>query len=123
MHNISACCVLIALLLSLIVLNSILGMNLFGCKFCTTLKSGRRKCGRKNFDSLLWAIITVFQVLALWDRLLLERTMLDSLVCPPSSCHPGCQKVVNVLSHSVVSTQCLHPSSCFLFLFYFFFHA
>ena len=41
---------------------SILGMNLFGCKFCQTLPNGRRKCGRKNFDSLLWAIITVFQV-------------------------------------------------------------
>ena len=43
--------------------SSILGMNLFGCKFCRILSSGRRKCDRKNFDSLLWAIVTVFQVL------------------------------------------------------------
>ena len=43
--------------------SSILGMNLFGCKFCRIQSSGRRKCDRKNFDSLLWAIVTVFQVL------------------------------------------------------------
>lgn len=43
---------------------SILGMNLFGCKFCKTGPDGSRYCNRKNFDSLLWAIITVFQVLA-----------------------------------------------------------
>lgn len=39
-------------------------MNLFGCKFCKTGPDGSRYCNRKNFDSLLWAIITVFQVLA-----------------------------------------------------------
>lgn len=40
---------------------SILGMNLFGCKFCH-MDNGKQKCDRKNFDSLLWALITVFQV-------------------------------------------------------------
>ena len=45
-------------------LNSILGMNLFGCKFCESNKvTGRKQCWRKNFDSLLWATITVFQVM------------------------------------------------------------
>ena len=49
---------------------SILGMNLFGCKFrqddATII--GLQPVGphrvrhRKNFDNLLWAIITVFQV-------------------------------------------------------------
>lgn len=40
---------------------SILGMNLFGCKFCD--KDGdETDCDRKNFDSLLWALVTVFQV-------------------------------------------------------------
>lgn len=40
---------------------SILGMNLFGCKFCE--KVGEDViCDRKNFDSLLWALVTVFQV-------------------------------------------------------------
>ena len=38
---------------------SILGMNLFGCKFCDP-ETGN--CERKNFDSLLWATVTVFQV-------------------------------------------------------------
>ena len=42
-------------------------MNLFGCKFCDkTLKGEKGEeqvCDRKNFDSLLWAIVTVFQVI------------------------------------------------------------
>ena len=34
-------------------------MNLFGCKFCDP---DTGVCDRKNFDSLLWATVTVFQV-------------------------------------------------------------
>ena len=41
---------------------SILGMNLFGCRFCKKDSTGKTNCDRKNFDSLLWACITVFQV-------------------------------------------------------------
>ena len=41
---------------------SILGMNIFGCKFCTESEGKPKSCDRKNFDSLLWASITVFQV-------------------------------------------------------------
>jgi len=37
-------------------------MHLFGCKFCDPALVGTKACGRKNFDNLLWAIITVFQV-------------------------------------------------------------
>lgn len=41
-------------------------MNLFGCKFCEKTLDERqnlvRVCDRKNFDSLLWATFTVFQV-------------------------------------------------------------
>lgn len=40
-------------------------MNLFGCKFCEKSEDSNRDCDRKNFDSLLWAIVTVFQVLLL----------------------------------------------------------
>lgn len=40
---------------------SILGMNLFGCKFCEEIND-EWQCDRKNFDSLLWALVTVFQV-------------------------------------------------------------
>ena len=43
---------------------SILGMNLFGCKFCRKTSDQSTTCDRKNFDSLLWAIVTVFQVYA-----------------------------------------------------------
>lgn len=43
---------------------SILGMHLFGCKFSLKLENGDTIPDRKNFDSLLWAIVTVFQVTA-----------------------------------------------------------
>lgn len=48
-------------------LSSILGMNLFGCKFCKQNEDNSTSCDRKNFDSLLWASITVFQVLPLYE--------------------------------------------------------
>ncbi|KAG8231029.1 hypothetical protein J437_LFUL010807 [Ladona fulva] len=54
--------VFFALLILFIFIFSILGMNLFGCKFCTKTDDGSVACDRKNFDSLLWAIVTVFQV-------------------------------------------------------------
>ena len=43
-------------------LPSILGMHRFGCKFSLTTDTGDTVPDRKNFDSLLWAIVTVFQV-------------------------------------------------------------
>ena len=68
-----------SLLLLFIFIFSILGMNLFGCKFCIKLEDGSRLCERKNFDSLLWACITVFQVLTQedWNEVLyngMDRT-------------------------------------------------
>ncbi|GAA6071905.1 voltage-dependent T-type calcium channel subunit alpha-1H [Tachysurus ichikawai] len=36
-------------------------MHLFGCKFTLRLENGDTISDRKNFDSLLWAIVTVFQ--------------------------------------------------------------
>lgn len=43
---------------------SILGMHIFGCKFSLKTEAGDTVPDRKNFDSLLWAIVTVFQVAA-----------------------------------------------------------
>ena len=40
---------------------SLIGMHLFACKFCD--KAGGddyTDCDRKNFDTLLWALVTVF---------------------------------------------------------------
>ena len=51
--------VFFGLLMLFIFIFSILGMNLFGCKFCDP---ETKICDRKNFDSLLWATVTVFQV-------------------------------------------------------------
>ena len=68
-----------SLLCLFIFIFSILGMNLFGCKFCSQASDGTKLCERKNFDSLLWAIITVFQVLTQedWNEVLyngMDRT-------------------------------------------------
>lgn len=39
-------------------------MNLFGCKFCDNQNTDEDvECDRKNFDTLLWALVTVFQVM------------------------------------------------------------
>ncbi|XP_015590684.1 voltage-dependent T-type calcium channel subunit alpha-1G isoform X2 [Cephus cinctus] len=60
--------VFFALLILFIFIFSILGMHLFGCKFRETMKgSSDVECDRKNFDSLLWAIVTVFQILTQED--------------------------------------------------------
>ncbi|KAH7711781.1 Protein CCA-1 a [Aphelenchoides avenae] len=63
--------VFFGLLVLFIFIFSILGMNLFGCKFCKVeehpFSSGVKRCERKNFDSLLWALITVFQILTQED--------------------------------------------------------
>ncbi|XP_065341308.1 voltage-dependent T-type calcium channel subunit alpha-1G-like isoform X4 [Cloeon dipterum] len=59
--------VFFALLILFIFIFSILGMNLFGCKFCNKADDGSVSCDRKNFDSLLWAIVTVFQILTQED--------------------------------------------------------
>jgi hypothetical protein len=37
-------------------------MHLFGCKFFIIKADGSKIFERKNFDSFLWATITVFQV-------------------------------------------------------------
>merc|ERR550519_1046713 len=68
--------VFFGLLALFIFIFSILGMNLFGCKFVDP-ETGISD--RKNFDSLLWATVTVFQVLTQedWNIVLfagMERT-------------------------------------------------
>ena len=50
------------IILCLFVCCSILGMHLFGCKFGLRQDTGDTLPDRKNFDSLLWATVTVFQV-------------------------------------------------------------
>ncbi|XP_063608556.1 voltage-dependent T-type calcium channel subunit alpha-1G-like, partial [Penaeus indicus] len=59
--------VFFSLLILFIFIFSILGMNLFGCKFCKKGSDNSTTCDRKNFDSLLWASITVFQILTQED--------------------------------------------------------
>ncbi|KAM3865195.1 voltage-dependent T-type calcium channel subunit alpha-1H-like [Diretmus argenteus] len=55
------------LLMLFIFIFSILGMHLFGCKFGLQQDSGDTLPDRKNFDSLLWATVTVFQILTQED--------------------------------------------------------
>ncbi|MGH0191577.1 UNVERIFIED_CONTAM: hypothetical protein FKN15_066384 [Acipenser sinensis] len=59
MDNVATFCMLLMLFIFIF---SILGMHIFGCKFSLKTDSGDTVPDRKNFDSLLWAIVTVFQV-------------------------------------------------------------
>ncbi|KAM7412341.1 hypothetical protein PAMA_022023 [Pampus argenteus] len=47
----------------IIIIISLLGMYLFGCKFSFKTVDGDTIIDRKNFDSLLWSMVTVFQIL------------------------------------------------------------
>uniref|UniRef100_A0A8C7EU31 Calcium voltage-gated channel subunit alpha1 H n=1 Tax=Neovison vison TaxID=452646 RepID=A0A8C7EU31_NEOVI len=62
--NVATFCMLLTLFIFIF---SILGMHLFGCKFSLTTDTGDTVPDRKNFDSLLWAIVTVFQILTQED--------------------------------------------------------
>uniref|UniRef100_A0A8C8RQM1 Calcium voltage-gated channel subunit alpha1 H n=1 Tax=Pelusios castaneus TaxID=367368 RepID=A0A8C8RQM1_9SAUR len=64
MDNVATFCMLLMLFIFIF---SILGMHLFGCKFCLKTDTGDTVPDRKNFDSLLWAIVTVFQILTQED--------------------------------------------------------
>uniref|UniRef100_A0A665W2X2 Voltage-dependent T-type calcium channel subunit alpha-1H n=1 Tax=Echeneis naucrates TaxID=173247 RepID=A0A665W2X2_ECHNA len=64
MDNVATFCMLLMLFIFTF---SILGMHLFGCKFSLQMENGDTIPDRKNFDSLLWAIVTVFQILTQED--------------------------------------------------------
>ncbi|XP_075999196.1 voltage-dependent T-type calcium channel subunit alpha-1H-like [Genypterus blacodes] len=64
MDNVATFCMLLMLFIFTF---SILGMHLFGCKFSLSTENGDTIPDRKNFDSLLWAIVTVFQILTQED--------------------------------------------------------
>ncbi|KAI3360033.1 hypothetical protein L3Q82_014365, partial [Scortum barcoo] len=64
MDNVATFCMLLMLFIFTF---SILGMHLFGCKFSLRTENGDTIPDRKNFDSLLWAIVTVFQILTQED--------------------------------------------------------
>ncbi|XP_076865263.1 voltage-dependent T-type calcium channel subunit alpha-1H isoform X2 [Brachyhypopomus gauderio] len=64
MDNVATFCMLLMLFIFTF---SILGMHLFGCKFSLKTENGDTIPDRKNFDSLLWAIVTVFQILTQED--------------------------------------------------------
>ncbi|KAM9785292.1 voltage-dependent T-type calcium channel subunit alpha-1H isoform 1-T2 [Syngnathus typhle] len=64
MDNVATFCMLLMLFIFTF---SILGMHLFGCKFSLQTDDGDTIPDRKNFDTLLWAIVTVFQILTQED--------------------------------------------------------
>ncbi|XP_060945759.1 voltage-dependent T-type calcium channel subunit alpha-1H [Limanda limanda] len=64
MDNVATFCMLLMLFIFTF---SILGMHLFGCKFSHKTEDDDTIPDRKNFDSLLWAIVTVFQILTQED--------------------------------------------------------
>ncbi|CAG4983343.1 unnamed protein product [Colias eurytheme] len=80
--------VFFSLLVLFIFIFSILGMNLFGCKFCKKDEDGDLDCDRKNFDTLLWAFVTVFQFCKFVEDNGTER----DCTCPEIiSHHPKCE--------------------------------
>ncbi|XP_034425651.1 voltage-dependent T-type calcium channel subunit alpha-1G isoform X6 [Hippoglossus hippoglossus] len=68
MDNVATFCMLLMLFIFIF---SILGMHLFGCRFGSENDEDTLP-DRKNFDSLLWAIVTVFQILTQedWNKVL-----------------------------------------------------
>ncbi|KAJ8283607.1 hypothetical protein COCON_G00024570 [Conger conger] len=64
MDNVATFCMLLMLFIFIF---SILGMHIFGCKFSLKTDTGDTVPDRKNFDSLLWAMVTVFQILTQED--------------------------------------------------------
>uniref|UniRef100_A0AAV2KN55 Ion transport domain-containing protein n=1 Tax=Knipowitschia caucasica TaxID=637954 RepID=A0AAV2KN55_KNICA len=70
------------ILLGLFAPGSILGMHIFGCKFSLKTEAGDTVPDRKNFDSLLWAIVTVFQILTQEDwNMVLYNGMASTSPC------------------------------------------
>uniref|UniRef100_A0A8L0DW31 Voltage-dependent T-type calcium channel subunit alpha n=1 Tax=Oncorhynchus mykiss TaxID=8022 RepID=A0A8L0DW31_ONCMY len=92
MDNVATFCMLLMLFIFIF---SILGMHLFGCKFGSE-RDGDTLPDRKNFDSLLWAIVTVFQILTQedWNKVLYNVH---------KTTHTGTYRAGNELAHSSTS--------------------
>ena len=85
----------LALLLLFIFTSSILGMHLFGGKYQFPDEDGQLVASRANFDTLFWALVTVFQV----SR---QRKTLQAcykLAIFPASCNmsTSSNKLVNIM--------------------------
>ncbi|XP_071375967.1 voltage-dependent T-type calcium channel subunit alpha-1I [Centroberyx affinis] len=79
MDNVATFCMLLMLFIFIF---SILGMHIFGCKFSLKTEAGDTVPDRKNFDSLLWAIVTVFQILTQEDwNMVLYNGMASTTPC------------------------------------------
>ncbi|XP_061741382.1 voltage-dependent T-type calcium channel subunit alpha-1I isoform X1 [Nerophis ophidion] len=79
MDNVATFCMLLMLFIFIF---SILGMHIFGCKFSLKTEAGDTVPDRKNFDSLLWAIVTVFQILTQEDwNMVLYNGMASTSPC------------------------------------------
>ncbi|KAM9843980.1 voltage-dependent T-type calcium channel subunit alpha-1I-like [Aulostomus maculatus] len=79
MDNVATFCMLLMLFIFIF---SILGMHIFGCKFSLKNNAGDTVPDRKNFDSLLWAIVTVFQILTQEDwNMVLYNGMASTSPC------------------------------------------
>ncbi|TMS15577.1 Voltage-dependent T-type calcium channel subunit alpha-1I [Larimichthys crocea] len=79
MDNVATFCMLLMLFIFIF---SILGMHIFGCKFSLKTDAGDTVPDRKNFDSLLWAIVTVFQILTQEDwNMVLYNGMASTTPC------------------------------------------
>lgn len=96
---------------------SILGMHIFGCKFSLKTEAGDTVPDRKNFDSLLWAIVTVFQVQMLYLNHNFSLNRCDpECVCLsylyPYVCVCATDSDSGGLEHGAVQRHGLHIALC-----------
>ena len=92
-------------------------MNLFGCKFCKNIKVKhdnylQTECSRKNFDSLLWATLTVFQV----NKHILSLSS-KSQTPPLLSMGLPCDVVLHIY-RGILHTTTLHRDTMFMLYHY-----
>uniref|UniRef100_A0A8C1Z1B7 Calcium voltage-gated channel subunit alpha1 I n=1 Tax=Cyprinus carpio TaxID=7962 RepID=A0A8C1Z1B7_CYPCA len=93
MDNVATFCMLLMLFIFIF---SILGMHIFGCKFSLKTDTGDTVPDRKNFDSLLWAIVTVFQVQRERDGCMCVCVYVCVCVCVSQSLCFRIQKMMEV---------------------------
>ena len=108
---------------------SVLGMNLFGGKFCWKTADGSTctckesidpticECDRANFNSLLWSLVTVFQVhqhhvafclLFLYDFWCFERIFLSNACIILTGNYQGCLNAIYSLLYIFQQHICIY---------------
>lgn len=102
---------------------SILGMHIFGCKFSIKTETGDTVPDRKNFDSLLWAIVTVFQVtIFLFSFLITWVATHDKFTCHISIYMQSTRANKHSVQHPFFPSLIWNTNLCILWTYHVNFH-